>query len=100
MSLHQGKELVRKRAGPEVVLPVELLEEVFGEPRNVRQPLSQRRKMTSYDVDSVEQLLSKSAAVEFALQLANRGANHAHHDAFIPVGSTPADPSIVNEPSD
>src|SRR2546422_4664013 len=90
MSLHLGKELVRKRAGPEVVLPVELLEEVFSEPRNVRQPLPQRRQLDSHHVDSVEQVLSKSAGVDLPLQLAIRGANHAHLDPFIPLGHSGA----------
>src|SRR5437870_2829243 len=97
MSLHQGKELGRKRTGPEVVLAVELLEEVFSELRNVRQPLSQRRHLDGYDVDSVEQVLSKSAGADLALQLAIGGANHAHLDPFIPLRSNAAELSILKE---
>ena len=75
-------------------LPREAIDEVLHEDRDVLVPLLQRREVDVEDVQAEVEVLAEAAALDLVLELAVRGADHAHVDRDLALAAQTAEPLL------
>src|SRR5262249_49165670 len=90
-------QLRRKRLGAAVKLAVVEIQEIVHQVRDVGTPLAQRRHMQIHNVDAIVQILAERAALDLRLQLPVGGANHAHFDFLVFLGTDAAELAILKQ---
>src|SRR6516164_3343838 len=95
--LQHGHQFAGEFLGATVVLAVVVIEEVGHQSRDVAAAFSQRWHSQVDHVNSVEQILPEGPVLDFAFENAVGGADDAHFDFLVFLGTDPAELAVLKK---